>query len=858
MVKRIFPPKEQRRSKSALPDHQTVPQILLHARWLPLLLLCALAVALLWRSVALGEVFLPLDLVPHLQPWRFSYERVPVNNTVNSDVVLQVYPRRVVTNALVRQGAWPLWNSTILTGTPLLADGQMIFFYPPSLLFLLLPLARAFGYYALLQVILAGTGSYLFARQLKLGQGAATLVGLCYMFSGYLLTWLQFPHHTGAAAMLPWCFWAVARACAHRRLSDWLLAGGILAMPLLTHIQVAFYTYVGVGCYVLVEIMAAPRWRMRARLALGFAAALALALALSAAQLLPQIALSAEGQRAEQAVEVASPENQFAALLRLVLPSLNGKARVPPPAWGPAVLQLPQPYAGLAPLILAVLALLLSRHRSSTLFGLLALGAFALAVSSPLLQVFLALVPPYRQFGDHTRWFALWGFAAAVLAGLGAEALLKRDSPPSPRERRTLLLNRLLLGLTALFVAIWAWRYLALFTSKSRYGAYITQIRQQSLSVPVLIGMVTLLAVAALMMRRLPRTLRWGFLLAVVAGDLLWYGGSYNTSTPGNIFKPTADLLAGLPAGTLRTPASQPLYPLTRQLAFLQQQPRPFRVVAGDYPVLPPNLASAFGIEDVRGYQSLYLARYNRLVRMIDGNDYTRLAGEGTTSYKPYLTSAWRRRRLLDMLNVEFILFPPGSKNVPLYAPLERVQTNDEGAIYRNPRVLPRAWLVHRTEVIPEDKAQLDRLARPDFDPAALVVLPGAVAPVARPADPEPVPVVDYTPNHVRVRADVKAPAVLVVSDAYADGWQVAVDGRPAPLLRANYALRGVWLPRGIHEVTFTYRPRSFLIGGMISGVTLLILLLYALGAGLRDGGAARLMLPRPRSAPAKETSVPK
>jgi hypothetical protein len=226
----------------------------------------------------------------------------------------------------------------------------------------------------------------------------------------------------------------------------------------------------------------------------------------------------------------------------------------------------------------------------------------------------------------------------------------------------------------------------------------------------------------------------------------------------------------------------------------------------------------------VRGYVSLYSARYNRLARLIDGKDYRR-TGEDAISFRAYFTSAYNHRRLLDMLNVQYLLFPPGSANVARYAPLELVQEDDEGSIYRNPQALPRAWLVHQVEVIAEDDAQLDRLASPGFDPATVAILPSAPPPLAIPASTEPVPSVAYAPNQARVQARVAAPAILVLADAYSDDWQVTVDGQPAPLYRANYVLRGVWLPPGDHTVLFVYRPRAFLIGGSISLATTLVLM---------------------------------
>lgn len=791
-------------------------RVSLHPSVLPLLVLCALAALLMWRSVV-GGIFLPLDIVPHQHPWRFSYERVPVNNPTNSDLIQQVYPRRLLTRSIVSQSAWPLWNPTILTGTPLLADGQTTFFYPPSLLFLVLPLAQAFGVYALLQLILAAAGSYFFTRRLELERGPATLAAMCYMFSGYLLTWLQFPHHSGAMAMLPWCFWAVERALTRNAWSGWLLAGALLALPLLSHIQLSVYIYVGVGWYVLARLCEAQPWGVRARRVAGFTLAVGLALALSAVQLIPQIALSAEGQRADQETTAYTAATQFVQMLRLGLPLIGGEARMEPPSWGAPLLAAPQPYTGLAPLLLALLALLMSRRSASTIFGLLAIGSFALALRTPLLQLFITLVPPYRQFTDHDRWFALWGFAIAILAGLGAQVYVDRGRELPSSMRRIQVSNRVVLAIVALGVVVAAWQHLALFTPQSRYGEYITLIRQQPFGMALLFAGLSLAALLMLAMRRVPRSIRWSFVVAVVAGDLLWYGGSYNTTTDRSIFQPTTDLTAALTQEAPRSQNSQVLYPPTRQISFLQAQQKPFRFLAGDYPALQPNLATAYELEDVRGYQSLYLARYNRLTHLIDGKDYRQLAAEAGSSLRPYFTTAYTHRRLLDMLNVEFILFPPGSKNPPLYAPLNLVQENDEGQIYRNPQVLPRAWLVHQVETIPDDTAQLDRLARADFDPAALAIVPEAIPPLGRPSPADKVEPPTYTPNTARVRASVGEPALLVLSDAYTDDWSVTVDGTPATLYRTNYVLRGVWLPQGTHELVFTYRPRSFVLGAGIS-----------------------------------------
>lgn len=787
-------------------------------------LFCVFALALLWKPVLRGDVFLPTDALLHMHPWRYSYERVPVNNATSTDPIKQVYPRRVLVNEILQEGELPLWNKSVLTGYPMLADGQLGLFFPASLLFVALPLSYAYGAYAFLQVVIAGLGAWLFARRIYLSAGASLIVGLCYMFNGYLLTWLQFPHHTGATALLPWCFWAVERACQRRTWPAWLLAGVVLGLPVLSHFQLSFYIYVAVGLYVLVRAIPSGAWRLRWNMLLGFSAAIIVALALSAVQMLPAVAMASQGQRSDLGVAVGNPDEQFTHLLRMAMPLLGGTPKDPAAVGlGPNLHQVPLGYTSLAALLLAVVALASSRHPLSSFFGVLATGAFAMAVSSPLLQLFMILVPPYRQFEDHLRWFVVWGFAIAVLAGMGAQALMRIDI--ATNVKHIVLRNRILLGAVAIFVAIWGLNYIQLFQPGSKYGIYITLIRQQQLGMFALFALLSLIAVGLLRLRRLRQPLSLGLVLVVMLADLLWNGGFYNSSVPRNIVQPTDDLTAAL---AQYDPQPAQLYPPSSQLAFLQQQDGIFRIHGGDYEVLAPNFASAYGLEDIRGYVSLYSERYNRLVRLIDGKDYSQ-TGEGDISFRAYLTSAYENRRLLDMLNVEYILFAPGSQNVELYQPLELVLRDDEGTIYRNPNVLPRAWLVHQTLTLDEDMQQLDALADPQFDPATTAIV-GTQAPAVAPASaPEPVPSVSYGPNSVSIQAQVSAPAILVLSDSYDSEWQVTVDGQPAELLRTNYTFRGVWLDAGTHTVEFRYVPRMFWLGVWISAITTLLAIIAGL-----------------------------
>ncbi len=166
-------------------------------------------------------------------------------------------------------------------------------------------------------------------------------------------------------------------------------------------------------------------------------------------------------------------------------------------------------------------------------------------------------------------------------------------------------------------------------------------------------------------------------------------------------------------------------------------------------------------------------------------------------------------------------------------------------AVFTNTRVLPRAWLTHRVQVEPDPTARPKVLADPAFDAAgtALLDVPLPASDVL-PATPPPggadhVDVTAYAPEQVTIATDSPAPGVLVLADQAFPGWEATVDGQAAPIVTADHALRGVYLPAGAHTVVFTYRPGSFVLGAGLSAAGLLGLAGLLAAPRLRRRGTA-------------------
>jgi uncharacterized membrane protein YfhO len=62
-----------------------------------------------------------------------------------------------------------------------------------------------------------------------------------------------------------------------------------------------------------------------------------------------------------------------------------------------------------------------------------------------------------------------------------------------------------------------------------------------------------------------------------------------------------------------------------------------------------------------------------------------------------------------------------------------------------------------------------------------------------------------YAPTDIQFTARADTPSVLLLNDKFDPNWHVFVDGKPAPLLRCNFIMRGVYVTPGAHSVEFKF-----------------------------------------------------
>jgi hypothetical protein len=82
--------------------------------------------------------------------------------------------------------------------------------------------------------------------------------------------------------------------------------------------------------------------------------------------------------------------------------------------------------------------------------------------------------------------------------------------------------------------------------------------------------------------------------------------------------------------------------------------------------------------------------------------------------------------------------------------------------------------------------------------------------------------------DQMRLSVAASGQGYLVVADAIQHGWKASLDGRPVPIRQADHAGVAVLVPSGLHQVTLRYDPSGWKPGLVASGISVLLLLAFA------------------------------
>jgi len=719
------------------------------------------------------------------------------------DMSQQFLPWRDFGFGELAKGNLALWNPYIFAGAPYFGGMQSALLYPVNWLFMVLPLPLAANWSIAVNLWLLGAFTFLWASRRGLHPFAAFVAGALAMFCAPTFLRVFAGHLTNLSTMawLPLQFLAVDEWLA-RRSRTWCLLGMLaVAMQIFGgHPQYVYFAAIAVGIYALTRLAESSRGRLAALT--GVVGILAGGALLASVQLLAGIQATDETVRALPLPSAFAasfsfpPEN----LLTLLAPDFFGDL-MGHTYWGRWYPWEASAFVGILGLALAAYGMSVARvaGKGALLVTLAATLALALGDYTPLFAFLYRWLPLFDRFRGTGKFMVPAAFILILFAGYGLDRIL-RDGVVA---RRALLVGGatvvvLFLGAIAVMLGDWTRVMKAMqATGQTALSAAgydrpgLVAASQSFAALGLFVAGLTLAAgvLLAFWVRREPRAALVVGVLAIA--EVLVFA---------RLHRPTFD------SARVATPGLHD---------YLTAHP-------GDYRILnleAPNDAMSMRAFDAWGYDPGVTRRYAELIAWTEGED-----PKAATQYVKFR----RFSPLLTMVRVKYVVVREGGTTqiVPgATPPLEHLQLVDSYQVH-----------VHRANI-------LDAMGKASFDPRKEVIL-------EQPPDPEPIAgqaqgrarIVHEGTDFLDIEADLPNPSILLVTDAWADGWRaVPLDGSSQSyyrLVRADYALRGVALGRGHHHLRIEYAPPLFYFGVILSALAWPAWIAALLLARRKEGGA--------------------
>jgi Bacterial membrane protein YfhO len=771
---------------------------------------------MLSSSLIGGKIFASDDVTFLFPP--FSAERPPgwvrPSNALLADPLLAYHPLQLQIRADLERGTLPLWNPYEGAGIPLLAWPQGAPLFPSTWLSFLLPFWSSLAWVAAIKLLLTSTGVYLFCRELRLRRGPSLLGAITFPFGLFYVVWLEHVDVTNVWTMLPWMLLATRWVCTRGSLGAAALLGGSCGLAWLGgHPESQVLVLGPTAAYGAWELIAeaargpspvsqsepwrGPPWATtipgRAVLLI---VALALGVGVSAVVTVPFLEFLHQSPKTVR----GGPGFPLRGVWSFFFPELWGSPnKAFNSAAGPANYNERTAYIGALPLLLGVGAFGRHRPREQWFFGGLAVVCLATIYNTPIWADAVRSLPGGSVVAL-SRLLVIVSFSGAVLAAYG----LHRWLTGSSRDRRRMLW---IMGIVAAIPPLaWIPRHTDLLSSlPSALGQLPAVHSAQTSAAVVELGsvwrwvLVSGLGIGGLVLARRTRSPVFAVVLVIVitSVDLVTLARGYHGSIP------LAEANPPVPA-TIR---------------FLQAHQGDARVT-GSGPVLLGKQPERYGLRDPRiGDQALRPSRYARLWTTLGANA---IAASGDSEL--FGAGAPNAQRLADVFAIRYVLLAPGE---PVPAWLTPVLRTPGGTVGFNPTALPRAWVAYDwREAYAEPNDFALTLGSTTSQLFEQPVIEKAATPPSGPLPP-PVParVTAEDPESVTVEATARRPGYLILDDSVYPGWRASLDGHSVHWTPANETFRAVRIPVGRHVIRFTYRPASVLVGGIISVLCVIALL---------------------------------
>jgi hypothetical protein len=698
-----------------------------------------------------------------------------------------------------RNGELPFWDPTVAGGVNTHVNVTQGQYFPPYVMLLLAgntPLQR--DIYYLLMLLASGIACVLLLLRNGFHTASAVFMGAAWILGGTMTQNVNaFLGQTYGT--IPWLVLAVdylLDTLRWRALGVAALVIGVCVYSSFLPIVISGFVLIGLQAAVYAVLSLAPasrRWRRSGALVMAFAVAVTVGLGIGASILIPLTDAQRQSTRFHSYYtgigEMAYSWDQVPSLLspRLFYDVWQTEplthAFLPRPYWFSTHFF----YVGMAAVLLIAFVRRDARARVRRLtwfFGVAAFLFFFKLIGIPPFQ-WIAYIPVFKFLHFIPYFSGAFGLAGVGLAACGVETLVT-----SGVSRRGLFaalgLAAGLVGTVPLFIGLIGFNQAASARTTMLYFLELDR---------VLIVLAGLLTVAFFRMRGEIR----GGTAGVLASALL--------------------ILELGPLAFERRPPRVDVWNdrFPEYVRFLKSDPEFFRIHSIHPFALPENTFQGLGLSGIGSLGVFNQPRYNALMEASFKLDFN-------SGFIVPLSLLPSSRRVLDVLNVKYVVTyaATADEEVALAAAGLSLATSDGNfRVFRNPSVWQRAFVAHNYQIVSGREQAIQAtmdLASPD-----LAVVEGQPSFPAQAAPQTRVEIATYESNRVVVRGDIKSAGMLVLLDAFGDGWTATLNGQAASIVPVYGAFRGVEVPAGEWEVVMEYAVPRLREGAAVMALCLLL-----------------------------------
>ncbi|MCX6793688.1 MAG: YfhO family protein, partial [Candidatus Gottesmanbacteria bacterium] len=635
--------------------------------------------------------------------------------------------------------------------------------------------------------------------------GAALFAALLFNFSSFANVWMEFTTIWHTILWLPLLLYIIERGVKQKTLSlsqQILFVAGVVCAITAGHPQDFLNSFIFLILYTLIRVFTMPGWTKNDKRSFFIHPILwifTIPFFIAAAQLFPTIELFRHSARVSHDYQgiIRNMLVQWWQTPLMAVQDLFGNPATKSNFTGDYVGKTLS--VGMTGFFFA-LAALLHKYKSwhKTFFMWAGIGILLITIRTPLTELLYRYPWPVLSTGTPTRNLFILAFSISILAGFGYDAI---------RQTKQLPFKALIATGGVLSVL---WLFVFLHPSISGLNYTINSVSTMKRAMIIATAIFAALSLI-LLITRYKKTLLWAIIPLTIAE--LFYG-----FIKFNPFVPTLFV-----------------YPENKLITYLQTNTGINRFWGYGTTGIEANFATQEHIYSTDGTDPLNLRWYNQFLQAsregniaVTFNRTTRSDAQIQPGYgEKDLPSNEFRLRIMDTLGVKYVIDrsenPKDNDTFPV-SRFKMVWHEEDWTIYENRLSAPRFFL---TSDVRTYKNALDfetQFFAQDFHPDKTVLLglhdwntlPRLTTGYGS------AKLISYAPNIVTIAVQTDSQQLLFLSDTYDDGWTATINGRVTNIYMADYAFRAVLVPKGESVVIFTYAPRSFWTGIVISIIALL------------------------------------